>query len=191
MTKAISLPRFKKLEALKNIFVSTNSDELWNGFLGLNSSLKVSIESLDVSKDSLEADFNRYFIGPNSPIAIPYASTYIDKQEVVMSQSTEKVRELYALMGFKNPLKDTQPDDFIGLELDAYFQLLFLEEEKNINYLKDMRCYFLLEHIQNWIFDFVEKININGDEPSLAINLIAKELKSFFENEIKHEGGLQ
>ena len=186
MTKAISsqsTQRLEKIKALKNIFASTNADDLWNGFLGLNS-------NLDISKDSLEADFNRYFIGPDSPIASPYASIYIDQQDAVMSQSTQKVRELYDVMGFKNPLKGTQPDDFIGLELDAYFQLLFLEEEKNIDYLRDLRLYFLLEHIQNWIFDFVKVVNSNEKEPSDAIKLIVQELKSCFENEIDHEGGL-
>ena len=187
MTKTInlsSLQRIKKLEALKNVFTSSSTDELWSGFIGLNS-------DLNINKDSLEADFNRYFIGPDSPIAAPYASIYLDKQEAVMlSPSTEKIRELYELMGFKNPLKGTQPDDFIGLELDAYFQLLFLEEEKNIDYLRDLRRYFLFEHIQNWIFDFIEVVNSNSNNPSIAINLIVKELKSFFENEIEHEGGL-
>ena len=186
MTKAISsqsTQRLKKIKALKSIFSSNNADELWMGFLELNS-------DLEISKDSLESDFNRYFIGPDSPIASPYASIYIDKQEAVMSESTEKVKELYELMGFKNPLKGTQPDDFIGLELDAYFQLLFLEKEKNIDYLHDFRLYFLFEHIQKWIFDFVEVVNSNEKEPSDAIKLIVQELKSCFENEIEHEGGL-
>jgi len=186
MTKAItlsSLQRIKKISALKNIFSSSNTNELWNGFLELNIDLKIT-------KESLEADFNRYFIGPDSPIAAPYASIYLDKQESIMSDSTEKVRELYDLMGFKNPLKGTQPDDFIGLELDAYFQLLFLEEERNIDYLQDLRNYFLFEHIQNWIFDFIKVVNSNENNPSIVINQIVNELKSFFENEIEHEGGL-
>jgi TorA maturation chaperone TorD len=186
MTKAMSsnsTQRLEKIEVLKNIFTSSNDKELWRGFKELKN-------DLEISQDSLEADFNRYFIGPDSPIASPYASIYLDKQEVVMSQSTEKVRELYDLMGLKNPPKDTQPEDFIGLELDAYYQLLFLEKEKNINYLHDFRLYFLFEHIQKWIFDFVEKIQSNEKEPSAAINLIAQELKSCFENEIEHEGGL-
>jgi len=186
MTKAMSsnsTQRLEKIEVLKNIFTSSNDKELWRGFKELKN-------DLEISQDSLEADFNRYFIGPDSPIASPYASIYLDKQEVVMSKSTEKVRELYDLMGLKNPLKDTQPEDFIGLELDAYYQLLFLEKEKNINYLHDFRLYFLFEHIQKWIFDFVEKIQSNEKESSAAINLIAQELKSCFENEIEHEGGL-
>lgn len=176
--------RLEKIQALKNIFVSSNDHELLRGFLELKSDLKVS-------QDSLEADFNRYFIGPDSPIAAPYASIYLDKQEAVMSQSTEKVRELYDLMGLKNPLKGTQPEDFIGLELDAYYQLLFLEKQKNISYLHDLRLYFLFEHIQKWIFEFVEKIQSYEKEPSAAMHLIAQELKSCFENEIEQEGGLR
>lgn len=186
MTKAMNLSstqRLEKIEVLKNIFISSSDNELWQGFIKLNS-------NIETTKVSLEADFNRHFIGPDSPIAPPYASIYLDKQEVVMSKSTEKVRELYDLMGLKNPLKGTQPEDFVGLELDAYYQLLYLEKEKDIKYLHDFRLYFLFEHIQKWIFDFVEKIQSNEEEPSVAINLIAQELKSCFENEIEHEGGL-
>lgn len=186
MTQVISFKSLKKLEkikSLRNIFISSNGEELLDGFTGLNS-------DLEVSKVTLESDFNRYFIGPDSPIASPYASIYLDKQEAIMSESTQKVRELYDLMGFVNPLKGTQPDDFIGLELDAYYQLLYLEEEKDIEYLRNFRLHFLFEHIQNWLFDFVEVVRLHEEKPSVAINLIAKELKSFFENEIEHEGGL-
>lgn len=185
MTQAISskfVHKLEKLKSLRNIFISSNSEELLDAFIGLNG-------DLEVSKVSLESDFNRYFIGPDSPIASPYASIYLDKQEALMSQSTEKVRELYDLMGFVNPLKGTQPDDFIGLELDAYYQLLYLEEEKNIDYLRDLRLHFLFEHLEKWIFDFVEVVKANEEKPSIAVNIIVKELKSYFENEIEHEGG--
>ena len=48
----------------------------------------------------------------------------------------------------------------------------------------------MFEHIQKWIFDFIEVVESNEKEPSAAINLLVTELKSFFENETEQEGEL-
>jgi len=174
--------RVEKILILKKIFSSTNEDELFNAFLELNSEVQVD-------KTALESDFNRYFIGPDTPIAAPYSSIYIDNTDSIMTETTHKVRDLYEVMGFKNRLKDSVPEDFLGLELDAYYQLLYIEEKTN--YLSEIRCYFLFEHIKIWIYDFIEAVLSNKENPSLAINYIVQELKLFFDNEFKYEGDLK
>ncbi len=174
--------RLEKVLILKNIFSSKNEDELFKAFSELNS-------GLEVDKTTLESDFNRYFIGPDAPIAPPYSSVYIDKTDSLMTETTQKVRDLYEIMGFKNKLKNSIPEDFLGLELDAYYQLLFIEEKTN--YLSEIRCYFLFEHIKVWIYDFIEAVLSNKDNPSDAINYIVQELKLFFDNEFKYEGDLK
>jgi len=174
--------RLEKVSILKDIFSSTNEDELFSAFSRLNS-------DISIDKTTLEADFNRYFIGPDAPLAAPYSSIYIDRSDAIMTETTQKVRNLYDVMGFENKLKNSLPEDFLGLELDAYYQLLFIEEKTN--YLTDIRCYFLFEHIKVWVYDFIEAVLENKENPSLAINFIVQELKEFFDNELKYEGDLK
>ncbi len=94
-----------------------------------------------------------------------------------MTKTTMQIRDLYEIMGFKNSLKDKVPEDFIGLELDAYYQLLFIEIEKEIPYLKDLRTYFLCEHIDTWIFKFINRVLEHQDKNSNAIILIIKKTR--------------
>lgn len=176
-----SSKRLKKISILKNIFLSTNEDELFNAFLELNSDIKID-------KTELESDYNKYFIGPDSPIAPPYASIYIDEENALMTKTTMHIRNLYEIMGFKNSLKNKIPEDQLGLELDAYYQLLYIELEKDIKYLQNLRIYFLKEHINIWIFKFINRVLEHKEKSSNAINLIIKELNSFFQNELKIKG---
>lgn len=177
------LNRLEISKNLRDIFLSDNSKELFNAFTNLKKENKTS-------ELELETDFNRYFIGPDTPIASPYASIYLGEEEALMTETTMQVRELYTIMGFKNSLKNTLPEDFLGLELDAYYQLLYIEIEKNIPYLKDLRIYFLQEHIEKWIFLFINKVLESKEENSESIYLMINELNSFFQNELKLKGDL-
>jgi len=173
--------RLKTAKNLRDIFLSNNSKELFEAFSDL-------VQDTKISEIELETQFNYFFIGPDTPIAPPYASIYLDEEEALMTKTTMQIRDLYEIMGFKNSLKDKVPEDFIGLELDAYYQLLFIEIEKDIPYLKDLRTYFLCEHINTWIFKFTNRVLENKDTKSYAINLLIKELNSFFQNELKIKG---
>lgn len=133
---------------------------------------------IHVEEEELETLFNRYFVGPMEPLAAPYASIYIDDPDVVMGKSTLLVRKLYETMGFTYPLKNSVPEDYIGTELDAYYQLLYLEEVKQNTYLSELRHYFLHEHLAQWIPKFCETIMGQRSEASNAIHFIILELKS-------------
>jgi len=173
--------RLKTAKDLRDIFLSNNSKELFEAFSSL-------LEDTNISEIELETDFNYYFVGPDTPIAPPYASIYLDEEDSLMTKTTMQIRDLYEIMGFKNSLKDKVPEDFIGLELDAYYQLLFIEIEKEIPYLKDLRTYFLCEHIDTWIFKFINRVLEHQDKNSNAIILIIKKLDNFFKNELKIKG---
>jgi TorA maturation chaperone TorD len=175
--------RLHQAKMLRDIFLSDNSEQLFQAFCGVPN-------HPDVLEMDLETQFNRYFVGPDTPIAAPYASVYLGEEEALMTQNTMHVRELYKIMGFKNSLKDKVPEDFLGLELDAYYQLLFLELEKDIPYLKELRLYFLCEHIQAWIFQFINKILQHQDKESTAVMFITNELDQFFQHELKLKGAI-
>lgn len=173
--------RLQKAKSLRDIFLSHDSGSLAEAFVQLQT-------QYSISEMELETQFNRYFIGPDTPIAPPYASIYLDEEDALMTQTTMKIRDLYSIMGFKNTLKDKVPEDFLGLELDAYYQLLFIEIEKDIPYLKELRMYFLCEHINTWIFKFIEQVSQHKKESSTAVNCIIEELKHFFQNELTLKG---
>lgn len=169
------LPRSERLETLKrlrdffNAHTSQSLKEAYDAF-----SLEHSID-----EDELEILFNRYFVGPMEPIADPFASVYIDDPQSVMTQSTLHVRSLYETMGFFYPLKNIVPEDHIGVELDAYYQLIYLEEVKNVAYLSELRYYFFHEHIAVWMPQLIERAMHGRSEGDNAIHFILNELKSF------------
>ena len=163
--------RLDDVKHLRDIFNAQNSQELKRAFDALHS-------CIEISEEDLEVQFNCYFIGPMEPIADPFASIYIDDPDVVMSKSTLHVRELYETMGFTYSLKNVVPEDHLGVELDAYYQLLFLEEAKEITYLSDLRHYFLHEHLALWIPRFLERGLAQSEHASAAMIFILMQLKS-------------
>lgn len=174
--------RLERLDALRKIFFSKGSKELRDAFGLLFPKTKVKEEDLEVA-------FNHYFVGPKKPVVAPYASLYLDESILIMSNSAQFVRELYEVMGLVNPLKNKESDDFLGLELDAYYQLLYIEEVKGIDYLNEMRRYFLMQHMAPWIRSFVEKGLAYEDEKSKEIEMILHALKDCIDDEVNHEGG--
>jgi TorA maturation chaperone TorD len=178
----VECSRLQKAKLLRDIFASSDAEGLHNAYVE-------AFPSSSHSMEEVESAFNRYFVGPEAPYAPPYASLYLDNSGLLMSETTQRVKEIYTLIGLTNPHEGSVPDDFLGFELDAYYQLLFLEEVKQIDYLKQMRCYFLLEHMATWIFPFIEASRTKAKEPSPAIQQVLDMLEAFLKTEIIHEGG--
>jgi TorA maturation chaperone TorD len=174
--------RLERLDGLRKIFLSKSSKELSGAF-------KTLFPAVAINEEQLEVDFNYYFVGPNKPVAAPYASLYLDEAVLMMSNSTQLVRELYEVMGLVNPLKNKEPEDSLGLELDAYYQLAYIEEINSIDYLYEMRRYFLMQHMKPWMYSFIEQGLSCEEKKSKEIEMILVALKNFLDNEINHEGG--
>lgn len=170
--------RLTSIQLLRDFFNAQDSVELKKAFDAF--SLPINID-----EESLETLFNHYFIGPMEPIADPFASIYLDEQDVVMSESTMHIRKLYETMGFEYPLKNIVPEDFIGVELDAYYQLVYLEEIENVTYLSELREYFLHEHMAVWLMQFIERARGEQTDMGNAIHLILNELKLFLIRETR------
>jgi len=163
--------RLDEVKHLRDIFNAQNSKELKVAFDALN-------PSIEISQEDLEIQFNRYFVGPMETVADPFASVYLDNPDVFMSKTTLYVRDLYETMGFTYSLKNVIPEDHLGVELDAYYQLLFLEIAKEITYLSDLRHYFLHEHLALWIPRFLERGLAQSERDSKAMTFILLQLKS-------------
>ena len=80
-------PRHCLVTALSDIYMSQDASSLKQAFDAL-------CPNTLVSEETLEADFNRFFIGPFTPVADLFASVYLDDPELVMSKSTLQVRSL-------------------------------------------------------------------------------------------------
>ncbi|MBE0495723.1 MAG: molecular chaperone TorD family protein [Campylobacterales bacterium] len=175
----MTLSRLADAKALRDIFNSTDTASLWAAFL--------SISPTPVSSSChLEAEFNRFFVGPQAPLVPPYASLYLENSGLIMSKTTQHVKELYTLFGLKNPKDGQLPDDFLGFELDAYYQLLYIEIHSNILYLKSLRCYFLQEHMAQWMLPFVEAAKQHAPSPDML--QILDVLHRFIDTELSIQG---
>ena len=174
-------PRLCLIKALRDVFMSQDASSLKQAFDAL-------CPNILVSEEALEADFNRVFIGPLTPVADLFASVYLDDPDLVMSESTLHVRSLYETMGFTFPLQNQIPDDHLGVELDAYFQLLYLEEVENMDYLSELRHYFLHEHLNVWIPLFIKRVHAHSEDHSDAISFILSQLTSFLIRETNTQG---
>ncbi len=172
--------RLERIQHLRDIFLSQDASSLKSAFDAL-------APNTTISEEKLEADFNRFFIGPMLPVADLFASAYLDDPEVIMSKSTLKIRALYETMGFTFALQNQIPEDHLGVELDAYYQLLYVEELKHMTYLRELRHYFLHEHLGLWIPLFLERINNSKAEPSDAMGIILTELQAFLIQETNHK----
>ena len=173
--------RLDTIKYLGDIFNAKDSKSLKIAFDALH-------PSIQISQDNLEIEFNRYFVGPTEPIAPPFASIYLDNPDVVMSETTLHIRKLYETMGFVYSAKNVIPDDYLGVELDAYYQLLYLEDIKNITYLSELRHYFLHEHLSLWIPCFIERALKHSECDSKAITFILLQLKSLLIRETTIQG---
>lgn len=76
------------------------------------------------SVQEIEYDYNRLFIGPEKPLAPPYASVYLNEDGLVMQAETIAVRNFYRAAGLEVREKNSVPDDALPLELEFICYLL-------------------------------------------------------------------
>ena len=85
-------------------------------------------------------------------LAPPWGSVYLDKDRLLFTEDTLKVRVYYESKGVKVSRKYKEPDDHIGLELE--FIALMLEKEKT----KDAEEFAGL-YMAPWVHRWYEDVN--------------------------------
>jgi len=144
--------------------------------------------------DEARWEYNRLFIGPKKPIAVPFESVYRSEKHLLMREFAYEVREFYAQVGLEVEKKDHFPDDFIGFEFQYLFyvsklviELIKHKREKEAEELILVRKEFLQEHPLKWFFDFCDDISKGSKEKiwknlaEFILKILEKE-KAFFEN---------
>ncbi|WP_019849343.1 molecular chaperone [Desulfitobacterium sp. PCE1] len=117
-------------------------------------------------------EFNRLFIGPQSPPAPPYESVYRHGERQVMQESTLDVRRWYRSQGLSLAGQSNEPDDFIATELEfaAYLLTQALKREQR-NQPKKAEAFienynaFCQEHLAAWLPGFVKALSASAREP--------------------------
>lgn len=123
----------EKIEALRDFFDAADSREIQQSFTRLSRCFRKGCcrekpgnekRDPDIPWLEIEFQFNRLFVGPGQVPAPPYASVYLEKQQVLMGPTTLGIRRIYASLGLEVPDRGRIPDDFIAYELDAVSAIL-------------------------------------------------------------------
>lgn len=173
------------LVALRDFFMARNGAELARAYTGLVNHSNAPAPRV-AEWSSVEFAFNRLFVGPRALLAPPFSSIYLDSEPRLMGQATLKVRYLYQMMGLTSPWLNAVPDDHLGLELDAYYQLRTALGRVNSNELQALRQYFLHNHLKCWLPKFVAKVKATPDVPA-AIIFVVEQLIAWLQQELNYQ----
>lgn len=142
------------------------ADKLPNEFKNnLFISLLSKLEKKDI--DEVRWEYNRLFIGPQKPLAIPFESPYRSDKNLLMQKFTYEVREYYSMLGLEVKDLNHFPDDYIGFEFQyLYFISLLIantkEKDMNLYDLINLRTSFLQNHPLEWFDKFCKAIIDNS-----------------------------
>lgn len=139
---------------------------------GISYGLKLMIESIrknenriDDWTEDLATEYARLFIGPQNPLAVPYASFYLSESRLLITDETIDVRKRYLEAGMAVKELYSIPDDHIGIELEFVYYLtkrtieMFEQAQREeASRLFEIREDFLNDHMAKWVSFFVDKV---------------------------------
>lgn len=119
---------------------------------------------------NIRYEYARLFIGPRKPIAPPYESCYRTHNKQLFGMTSIEVRRQYQILGLQINTIGSEPDDFIGFELEFMYylthRLVRAFEENNDNEIVKLLKYqkeFMTSHLSRWIEEFTEDIYSNTE----------------------------
>jgi TorA maturation chaperone TorD len=175
---------FATLEALRDFFMAQNAAGLAAAYDRLVTSAPEAAPAVP-DWPSVEFAFNRLFVGPKALLAPPFASVYLEPEPQLMGRSTLNVRYLYQMMGLTSPWQNSLPDDHLGLELDAYYQLQTVLSQINSTELKALQEYFLIGHLNRWLPQFISRVKAAPEIPAPIIFLV-DQLNAWLQAEVSN-----
>ncbi len=178
LSECYYLPDEKLIEILNGI------DKSWGW---LYSEIARSIPELS-DIESIKIDYSKLFLGPNSLIAPPYGSVYLENTRRVMGDSTMDVMNRYREEGLDISIKEVP--DHIAIELEFMYLLIFKQveairssnPENAASYLRKQQA-FLESHLGMWVPEFANNIEANG-QTEFYKNL-ARSTKLFVEEDLR------
>ncbi len=117
----------------------------------------LSGELSDETFDTLQADYNRLFVGPGPAGAPLWESVYFNDERMLFQEQTAQVRHWYESFGLERVSAAREPEDHLGLELAflahlAAQGLQALEDQRPaaLDELLAAQRQFLSEHPLRW-----------------------------------------
>lgn len=110
-------------------------------------------------------EYNFLFIGPGHLKAPPWESVYISKEKIIFDEHTLSVREFYKNWGVNTNIKNKEPDDHIGFQLE-FMSILSgkainsIEKNNMIKLEKIIKAQinFLDSHTLLWVDEFLDNV---------------------------------
>ncbi|MCH7611735.1 MAG: molecular chaperone TorD family protein [Candidatus Marinimicrobia bacterium] len=153
----------------------------YDDVMGTSAEKLVDNFKLNTFLKELQIEYSRLFVGPFQLDAPPYSSVYLDKQGLVMGESTQQAIEFYVKAGLDPALEIHEPPDHIRVELEFMYYLLFQKVMDGNNRFLDISYKFMETHLIHWVFTFTNKIK-DCTESKFYIRL-AELLDSFLSKE--------
>ncbi len=108
-------------------------------------------------EETLEAAWQRLFIGPYALPAPPWGSVYLDKENVLFGDSTVKLRDWMAQQQVEVTLAQQEPEDHIGLLL---MMAAWLAEHQPA----DLPV-LLADHLLPWGYRYLALLQADANHP--------------------------
>lgn len=111
---------------------------------------------------TLLVDHTRLFVGPSTPVVMPYASFWLTEDASQRHDATMKVLELYAEGGFEINDDFRELPDHIAAELEFLYLLTFARnraasEEGRLS-ATALHRRFITEHLDHWLDGFTAAV---------------------------------
>ncbi len=137
----------------------------------------------------LLVDYTRLFLGPVSPRASPYGSSWLAGEPGLMQETTLAVSALYEEAGFEVGDGVQDLPDHVAIELEFLYVLIFRENNaaqqgnaEELTRAKTLARRLLAEHLGNWVTPFTQAI-VTGAETDFY-RCLAELTRKFLSNEI-------
>lgn len=117
----------------------------------------------EADREFLREEWFRSFAGVGKPIAPPWGSYYTDKESLLFSEDTMKVRKWYKRYGLEIQQKNNEPDDQIGLLLtflshlvQCEIEMIDSENDSAVRLAQREQLQFMEECLFPWIEKWAE-----------------------------------
>jgi TorA maturation chaperone TorD len=125
---------------------------------------------VDYKLDQLELEYAMLLVGPGQTPVIPFESAYGGEGKLsLMREPALNARKIYLEAGLMMEKFQSQPEDYLGAELEFMYYLcnsslekLKQAEEGEFDRLVELQDKFLTEHLFNWGEEFAEKLYQNA-----------------------------
>ncbi|MCW8113453.1 molecular chaperone [Yersinia intermedia] len=116
-----------------------------------------------IQPEQLEYDFSILFEGQGEMPAPPWGSVYLDKENILMGDSTLQYREFLSTFGLVNQSTIREPEDQFGLMLLAWVHLI---EQQPVTKPPsgEAALVLLTEHLLPWAYRYLELVSSSQTE---------------------------